>query len=98
MTGKDRITHAGPYRSRTAALATQHGKERVVARPLWAALGLIVTVPAEINTDLLGTFAGDVKRTGTPREVVIRKARLGMSASGINQRGQTLRFALVQLL
>jgi len=83
MTGKNRITHAGPYRGRTAVLATQHGKERVVARPLRAALGLSVTVPAEINTDLLGTFTGDVKRTGTPREVAIRKARLGMSASGL---------------
>jgi len=83
MTGRARITLAGPYRGRTAALATQHGKERVVARPLRAALGLSVTVPAEINTDLLGTFTGDVRRTGTPREVAIRKARLGMSASGL---------------
>jgi len=77
------MTHAGPYRGRTAVLATQHGKERVVARPLHAAVGLIVTVPAEINTDLLGTFTGDVKRTGTPREVAIRKARLGMAATGV---------------
>jgi len=83
MTGKTRNTRAGPYRGRMAALATQHGKERVVARPLRAALGLGVTVPANIDTDLLGTFTGDVKRTGTPREVAIRKARLGMSASGL---------------
>ncbi len=83
MAEKNRIIHAGPYRGRTAVLATQHGKERVVARPLRAALGLSVTLPAEINTDLLGTFTGDVKRTGTPREVVIQKARLGMGASGL---------------
>jgi len=55
----------------------------MVARPLRVAVGLSVMVPTEINTDLLGTFTGDVKRPGTPREVVIRKARLGMSASGL---------------
>ncbi len=73
----------GPYSDRVAVLATKHGKERAVARPLRAALGLIVTVRDEIDTDLLGTFTGEVERVGTPREVAINKARLGMRASGI---------------
>ncbi len=72
-----------PYRNREAVLATKHGKERAVARPLRAALGLVVSVPDGIDTDLLGTFTGEVKRAGTPREVAISKARLGMRARGI---------------
>lgn len=66
-----------------AVLTTKHGKERVIARPLQAALGLTVTVADTIDTDLLGTFTGEVDRDGTPREVAVRKARLGMVASGI---------------
>jgi len=83
MTKSPSIISPESYQGRTAVLATQHGKERMVARPLRAAVGLSVTVPAEINTDLLGTFTGDVKRSGPPREVVIQKARLGMSMSGL---------------
>ena len=58
---------AGPYCGRVAVLTTKHGKERAVGRPLRAALGLIVAVPEEIDTDLLGTFTGEVERVGTPR-------------------------------
>jgi len=74
---------AGPYCGRVSVLTTKHGKQRAVARPLRAALGLIVTLPEEIDTDLLGTFTGEVERAGTPRDVAISKARLGMRASGI---------------
>ena len=66
-----------------AILATKHAKERAIARPLRAALGLFVAVPDRIDTDLLGTFTGEVERVGTPREVAIKKARLGMSAYGV---------------
>jgi len=41
-----------------AVFTTKHGKERVIARPLQAALGLTVTVADTIDTDLLGTFTG----------------------------------------
>lgn len=72
-----------PYCGRVAVLATKHGKERAVARPLHAATGLVVKVCGEIDTDLRGTFTGEVERVGTPREVAIGKARLGMRATGI---------------
>lgn len=73
----------GAYRGRVAVLTTKHSKERAVARPFRAALGLVVTVPEEIDTDLLGTFTGEVERVGTPREAAIGKERLGMRASGL---------------
>jgi hypothetical protein len=72
-----------PYRDRIAALTTKHGKERAIARPLRVALGLAITVEKKIDTDLLGTFTGEIERVGTPREIAIRKARLGMKSSGL---------------
>ena len=70
-----------PYRGRVVALATKHGKERAIGRPLQAALGLEVMVPPNLDTDALGTFSGEVERVGTPKEMALRKARLGMAAA-----------------
>ncbi|WP_404325454.1 hypothetical protein [Aerophototrophica crusticola] len=55
------MRHAG----RTVALGTRHGKERAFAPPLLRRLGLSVTL-ADIDTDQLGTFSGEVERQGTP--------------------------------
>jgi hypothetical protein len=60
-----------------------HAKERAVARPLRAGVGLEVVVPSGLDTDALGTFTGEVERAGTPREVALRKARLGMERAGL---------------
>ncbi len=46
-----------------------------------AVLGLRVEA-IDVDTDSLGTFAGEVPRRGTPRDTVIAKALMGMSASG----------------
>ena len=72
-----------PYQGRKAALATKHQKERVFSQPLRAAVGLEVFVPDDLDTDLLGTFSGEIERQGTPQEVALRKARLGMKAAGV---------------
>ncbi|TWJ25153.1 DUF6671 family protein [Micromonospora endolithica] len=64
-----------------ASLATLHGKQWPL-RPLFARwLGLRLRVAA-IDTDSFGTFTGEVPRSGSARETVIRKARAGMAASG----------------
>ncbi|MCG8358240.1 MAG: hypothetical protein MI920_21960 [Kiloniellales bacterium] len=70
------------YCERTASLATKHAKERAIARPFRFALGLEVSAPADLDTDTLGTFTGEVPREGTPLEVCERKARLGMKVMG----------------
>ncbi len=67
-----------PYKGRTVALATKHGKERQIEPPLHAALDLSVYVPDAIDTDVLGTFTGEVPRQGSPAEIVLQKARMGM--------------------
>ena len=47
-----------PYAGRMAVLATKHGKEQQIARPLHAAICLKVCVPPTIDTDRLGTLSG----------------------------------------
>lgn len=70
-----------PYSDPRVALATLHGKAEALA-PALAPLGFRVESVA-VDTDALGTFAGDIERPGTPHEVVIEKARRGMAASGL---------------
>lgn len=72
-----------PYQGRKVALATKHKKDEVLGPALRVAVGLEVCVPDDLDTDLLGTFTGEVERQGTPREVALRKARLGMNATGL---------------
>jgi len=72
-----------PYAGRIASLGTKHDKERAVERAFRFALGLDVMVPADLDTDLLGTFSGEVPRTGTALEVCERKARLAMTSAGL---------------
>lgn len=72
-----------PYRDRRASLATQHGKQSVIAAPFRRILGIQIVTPPGLDTDALGTFSGEVERRGTPLEVCIAKARLGMAASGL---------------
>lgn len=71
-----------PYQGQTVALATKHGKERAIAPALRASPGLQVQL-AGIDTDTLGTFTGEIERSGTPRETVLAKARLGVEQTGI---------------
>lgn len=71
------------YCERTVSLATKHMKERAIARPFRFALGMDVLTPAGLDTDILGTFTGEVPRSGTPSEVCERKARLGMKMTGL---------------
>ena len=72
-----------PYWGRTVALATKHGKEQPIAPPFAQLLHMQVDVPAEIDTDILGTFTGEVPRPGSPLETARKKARLGMEKSGL---------------
>jgi hypothetical protein len=71
------------YQGRIVCLATKHGKERAIARPLRHGTGLELLVPADLDTDALGTFTGEVPREGRPLDVCLAKARLGMGATGL---------------
>ena len=64
-------------------MATKHRKERSVSLPFRLGLGAEVTRAHTVDTDLLGTFTGEVPRVGSPGEVAVRKGRLGMAATGL---------------
>lgn len=76
----------------TAAIATMHGKEEVIAPILADSLGLHVTVAHGIDTDALGTFTGETPRAGSARDAAFAKARLALrhmpdAAFGIGSEG-----------
>ena len=73
-------SEAHPYFKEAVALATLHGKGEAIAPAFLEILGMQVNDFA-INTDLLGTFSGDIERVGTPKEVVINKAKLAIAES-----------------
>ncbi|EGF30297.1 hypothetical protein IMCC9480_1735 [Oxalobacteraceae bacterium IMCC9480] len=71
------------YAGQKIALLTQHGKEQVIAPVLEPALGCTIEHVSGFDTDQLGTFTRDIPRPGTQREAARRKARMGMSLSGL---------------
>ncbi|MCC3431121.1 MAG: hypothetical protein JGK08_14100 [Microcoleus sp. PH2017_04_SCI_O_A] len=75
-------------RYRTAVLATMHQKERVMAPILERELGVIISVPANFDTDAFGTFTREVKRLGTQIEAARQKAEKALEVAG-----ETLAFA-----
>lgn len=88
MTAERTAGQRGPasraYAGCVAALATRHGKEQAIAPPIAERLGLELRIPGNLDTDRLGTFTGEVPRPGTIEETAIRKARMGMQATGLS--------------
>lgn len=73
-----------PYSGQAISLATRHAKERAMARPFHKGLGADLVVAPDVDTDELGTFCGERARPGSPAEVCIIKAELGMKATGLS--------------
>jgi len=76
------LPHTPLIAQRTAILATMHGKERVIAPILEQGLGVQVVVPPTFNTDLFGTFTGEVARAGTQLEAARLKAQRALEVTG----------------
>ena len=72
---------AHPYFGRSAVLTSKHQKLNQIG-PVFAELvGLHINEMA-LDTDKLGTFTGEIERLDPPKETAIRKARMGMTATG----------------
>ena len=67
----DKANHKNPYHGLTVFFGTKHEKDRVV-RPKLETIGIDCSV-ADIDTDLFGTFTGEVNRIGTVRENLRKK-------------------------
>ena len=65
----------------TVAIATKHRKELQFGPPL-TALGFDVTV-AEVDTDELGTFTGEIARPANQLDTARRKARWAIEHTGV---------------
>lgn len=71
-----------PYTGVTVALATRHGKERVIGRALRHGLGADLLHVRSVDTDALGSFCGAVPRRGTALEACLAKAEAALEAGG----------------
>ncbi len=74
----------GFFKGRKAVIATKHKKEEVIAPILENKLGLICIVPDGLDTDLLGTFSGEVARLDDPVTTLRKKCLMAIELSGIN--------------
>ncbi|UPT67073.1 MAG: hypothetical protein M0D57_22145 [Sphingobacteriales bacterium JAD_PAG50586_3] len=54
-------------------LVTKHGKEQVIAPLLYQAFGINLTVATKVDTDLFGTFSGEVERAHNQYDTAIIK-------------------------
>ena len=54
------------FSGRKLLIATMHQKEKAIAGILEKQLGVKCVVPENFNTDLLGTFSGEVEREDDP--------------------------------
>lgn len=71
-----------PYLGARMALATKHDKGRLFAGPLADYVGAEV-IEVAFDTDVFGTFAGDIARTLTAQEAAVAKAKEGAVLSGL---------------
>jgi hypothetical protein len=69
------------FEGRRVVIATQHQKERVIGPILEEEFGLFSFVPIDFDTDLLGTFSGEVERKMNPLETVRQKCLMAMEAT-----------------
>lgn len=71
-----------PYGGETVALATRHGKEKVIGRALRSGLGAELLHVKTVDTDALGTFCGSVVRQGSTLQACIAKAEAALEQGG----------------
>jgi hypothetical protein len=62
-------------------MPTKHDKARLVAQHFNEILAMQVQ-EVVVDTDIFGTFTGEIERVGTPLETAIKKARLGIETTG----------------
>ena len=68
--------------NRKLVIATMHRKEEVIAPPVAQKLQVQPFVMDGLNTDLLGTFTGEIERKLDPLSTARAKCRLAMEQSG----------------
>lgn len=70
------------FSGRMLAIASMHGKERVIGPLVASQLGVLPFVPENLDTDQFGTFSGEIERSHTPISAARLKCQLAMELSG----------------
>jgi hypothetical protein len=70
------------FAGRTLVIATKHEKEQVLKPLFEEALGVTCILADGLDTDVLGTFTGEVERTLDPLQTARRKCELAMELTG----------------
>jgi len=70
------------FEGRQLVIASMHQKEQVLQPLLEASLKVNASVAAGLNTDLLGTFCGEVARIADPLTTARKKCELAMELTG----------------
>ena len=71
------------YSGKKAVITTKHEKGKIIVPAFKEILSMQVS-ECNVDTDILGTFTGEIEREQTPRETVLIKARLGIEKSGVS--------------
>ncbi len=66
------------FEGRKLVIATKHQKESVIAPHLEKELGVTCFTPPDLDTDLLGTFTGELERRFDPLTTARKKCELAM--------------------
>jgi len=75
------VAPQNPYSGQRLCLTTRHGKERALARPFAAGLGVQLKL-SPCDTDQLGTFSGEIARRSDALDTCRRQGPLGLDATG----------------
>ena len=70
------------FSGRRLVIATKHRKELVIGPKAASRLGVLPFVPEDFDTDILGTFSGEVPRESDPLTTVRRKCEMAMELTG----------------
>lgn len=70
------------FTGRRLLIATKHKKDSVLAPLLESALGVHCFTDERLDTDLLGTFTGEVERVDDPLNTARKKIEMGMQLTG----------------
>ncbi|MEN8928549.1 MAG: DUF6671 family protein [Flavobacteriales bacterium] len=69
------------FKNRKLLIATKHEKEKVIAPLLEKTLGVTCVTTKNFDTDVLGTFSGEIERELDPIATVRKKCLMAMNAS-----------------
>lgn len=72
----------GMFQGRRLVIGTKHGKERVIAPMVDDALRVASFAATDFDTDVFGTFTGEVERTEDPVSTLRLKCRKAMELHG----------------